>query len=117
MADEDLDIQDLSADTDSLDIGAPELAWSQAWQIPVLLLGLGLLLIGVFYALPRYSVPDFPGVLADVEVHLLAGELDQAEQKLGKVSEDELFEEFTDDATKAHAKQLYGDLFLSLIHI
>ena len=115
MADEDLDVQDLSQDIDPLDIGAPELAWSQAWQIPVLLLGLGLLLIGVFYALPRYSVPDFPGVLADIEVHLLAGELDQAEQKLGKMSGDKLFEEFTDDATKAHAKQLYGDLFFRQI--
>ncbi|MFK7790992.1 MAG: tetratricopeptide repeat protein [Phycisphaeraceae bacterium] len=115
MVTEDLDIQDLSADNDPLDIGASELAWSQAWQIPVLLLGLGLLLIGVYFALPRYSVPDFPGVLADVEVHLLAGELDQAERKLNEMSEDELYEEFTDDAVKGHAQQLYGDLFFRQI--
>lgn len=115
MASEDFEMQDLSADVDPLDIGASELAWSQAWQIPVLLLGLGLLLIGVYFALPRYSVPDFPGVLADVEVHLLAGELEQAEEKLGKISEDELFPEFSDDAVKAHLQQLYGDLFFRQI--
>ncbi len=115
MASEDLQVQDLSADTDPLEIGASELAWSQAWQIPVLLLGLGLLLIGVYFALPKYSVPDFEGVLADVEVHLLAGELEQAEQTLNKMAEDELFEKFSDDAVKAHAKQLYGDLFFRQI--
>lgn len=115
MASQDLDIQDLSADTDPLDIGASELAWSQAWQIPVLLLGLGLLLIGVYFALPRYSVPDFPGVLADVEIHLLAGELDQAERKLNDMRSDDLYEEFSDDNTKAHALQLYGDLFFRQI--
>lgn len=115
MATQDLEVQDLSADTDPLDIGAQELAWSQAWQIPVLLLGLGLLLIGVYFALPRYSVPDYQGVLEDVEVHLLAGELEQAEGKLKKIKADEYYEEFADDAVKAHALQLYGDLFFRQI--
>lgn len=110
MASEDLQVQDLSADTDSIEIGASEVAWSQAWQIPVLLLGLGLLLIGVYFALPRYSVPDFPGVLADVEMHLLAEELGLAEQKLDKMREDPLFVEHTDDGMKSHMEQLYGDL-------
>ena len=115
MATEDLSVDDLSADASSLDIGASELAWSQAWQIPVLMLGLGLLLIGVYFALPRYSVPDFQGVLNDVEVHLLAGELELAEQKLNDMIADELYPEFTDDSAKAHTQQLYGDLFFRQI--
>lgn len=112
MASEDIQVEDLSADvgTDSIEIGASELAWSQAWQIPVLLLGLGLLLIGVYFALPRYSVPDYPGVLADVEVHLLAEELEQAEQKLDLMFEDPMFVELGRESTKAHLQQLYGDL-------
>ncbi|MEM9348249.1 MAG: tetratricopeptide repeat protein [Planctomycetota bacterium] len=115
MASQDLPIQDLSADADALDIGASELAWSQAWQIPVLLLGLGLLLLGVYFALPRYSVPDYNKVLQDVEVHLLAEDLEQAEQTLNKMTSDELYSEVSDDATKAHAEQLYGDLFFRQI--
>lgn len=115
MASQDLPAQDFSADTDPLEIGVPEMAWSQAWQVPVLLLGLGMLLIGVYFALPRYSVPDFQGVLDDIEVHLLAGELEQAESTLNDMREDELYPEFADDAIKAHAQQLYGDLFFRQI--
>jgi tetratricopeptide (TPR) repeat protein len=115
MSSQDLQVDDFSSESDSLAIGAPEMAWSQAWQIPVLLLGLGLLLIGVYFALPRYSVPDYQGVLEDVEVHLLAGELEQAEAKLNKMSTDELYAEFADESVKAHAEQLYGDLFFRQI--
>ena len=115
MASQDLPAQDFSADADPLEIGAPEMAWSQAWQVPVLLLGLGMLLIGVYFALPRYSVPDFQGVLDDIEVHLLAGELEQAESKLNDMRQDELYPEFADDKIKAHAQQLYGDLFFRQI--
>ncbi|MFN3166339.1 MAG: hypothetical protein ACE37H_04660 [Phycisphaeraceae bacterium] len=96
--------------SDAIEVGAPELAWSQAWQLPVLLLGLGLLVIGVYFALPRYAEPDYPGVLADIEAHLKANELEQAEQKLDALSADERFEQAVNDATKGHVHQLYGDL-------
>lgn len=115
MSSQDLQVQDLSADNDPLDIGASELAWSQAWQIPVLLLGLGLLLIGVYFALPRHQVPDYRIVLDDVEVHLLAGELEQAESKLGAMTKDARYQELADDAIKAHTQQLYGDLYFRQI--
>lgn len=108
-------VDDLSLNQDALEIGASEMAWSQAWQIPVLLLGLGLLMIGVFFALPRYSLPDYPGVLADVEVHLLAGELDLAEQKLNAMIGEELYAKLADDPVKAHTQQLYGDLLFRQI--
>jgi tetratricopeptide (TPR) repeat protein len=115
MTSQDLQVEDLSTDADPLEIGASELAWSQAWQIPVLLLGLGLLLIGVYFALPRYSVPDFQGVLDDVEVHLLAGELTQAENKLKTMSEDDLYKKLAKQPVKAHAAQLFGDLYFRQI--
>ncbi|MEO0475542.1 MAG: tetratricopeptide repeat protein [Planctomycetota bacterium] len=115
MASQDLPVQDYSTDTDALDIGASELAWSQAWQIPVLLLGLGLLLIGVYFALPRHDVPDYQGVLDDVEVHLLAGELELAESKLNTMTNDGRYEELTGDALQAHTLQLYGDLYFRQI--
>ena len=96
--------------TDTIEVGAAELAWAQAWQLPVLLLGLGLLVIGVYFALPRYSEPDFPGVLADVEVHLQEQELELAEQKLDKVANDPLFKDSASDELEGHLFQLYGDL-------
>jgi len=115
MASEDFQSGDLSADMDSIEFGPQEVAWSQAWQIPVLLLGLGLLLIGVYFALPRYSMPDYEGVLSDVEVHLHAEELEQAKQRLADMQVDPLFEELADDAIRAHMHQLYGDLFFRQI--
>ncbi|MBX2852187.1 MAG: tetratricopeptide repeat protein [Phycisphaeraceae bacterium] len=115
MTSEDLQVENLSAESDPLEIAASELAWSQAWQIPVLLLGLGLLLIGVYFALPRYSVPDYQGVLEDVEVHLSAGELEQAELKLVTMSEDDLYKKLAEDPVKAHTQQLFGDLFFRQI--
>lgn len=95
---------------DSIEVGAVEMAWSQAWQIPVLLLGLGLFVIGAFFAVPRYSAPDYPGVLNDVAVHLDKLELEQAEEKLDTLLADPVFNEKADDALKAHVWQLYGDL-------
>ncbi len=95
---------------DGIEVGAAELAWSQAWQLPVLLLGLGLLVIGVYFALPRYSTPDFPRILADVEVLLKEDKLEQAETKLDKVAEDPLFNQTADDPLKGQLWQLYGDL-------
>jgi len=115
MADDTIQ-QDAAGDgSDSIEVGAPELAWSQAWQIPVLLLGLGLLVIGVYFALPKYSVPDYPGVLSDVEVHLKAGELEQAEAKLTKLEADPLFKQKAGDKLKAHKEQLFGDLLFQQI--
>lgn len=106
----DASVDDPARSSDSIEVGAPELAWAQAWQIPVLLLGLGLLVIGVYFALPRYDKPDIPGVMADIEIHIKAQELEQAELKLVKLKEDPYFVEFADDKAKGRMWQLYGDL-------
>lgn len=111
MAEDAIQSEGLDGGSDSIEIGTPELAWSQAWQVPVLLLGLGLLVIGVYFAMPRYSEPDYPGVLSDVEVHLKAEELEQAEATLNKITRhDPQFDRLASDEVKAHAWQLYGDL-------
>lgn len=117
MALEDLSPEDTPTDLgdDSLQIGAPELAWSQAWQIPVLLLGLGLLMIGIYFALPRYAVPDFLTALEDVEVHLSAEELELAEDRLARIAADPQFPSHATDSIRAHMQQLYGDLLFRQI--
>lgn len=111
MADDAAELDRSTATADSIEVGAPELAWAQAWQIPVLLLGLGVLVIGLYFAIPDYMPPDFPGVLADVEVHLKASELELAETKLEKLAADPRFNETASDELKAHKLQLLGDLY------
>lgn len=104
-------LQPDALEEDEIEIGAAELAWSQAWQLPVLLLGIGLLVIGVYFALPRYTTPDYPSILSDIEMHLKVGELEQAEQKLDTLlQEDPVFAEHASDPMKGHVWQLYGDL-------
>lgn len=110
MVDETVEHDDLGATDASIEVGAAELAWSQAWQVPVLLLGLGLLVVGIYFAVPRYSEPDYPGVLSDIEVHLKAEELEQAEQKLEKLNNDSVFMNEARDELEAHMWQLFGDL-------
>lgn len=100
---------------DLIEVGAAELAWSQAWQLPVLLLGLGLLAIGFYFALPRYSEPDYPGMLAVIEVHLSEDELEQAKDKLDTLAADERFNKSADSPMKGHVAQLYGDLMFRQI--
>lgn len=97
-------------DGDSIEVGAAELAWSQAWQLPVLLLGLGLLVIGIYFALPRYSEPDFPGTLSDIAVHIKNDQLEQAEDKLNTLNDDPVFQKTAGEKNKGHMAQLYGDL-------
>lgn len=60
-------------------------AWSQVWHVPVLLLGLLLLGIGVYVALPSADTDDFPAALDSVRAYLLAGNLAKAAELLDVV--------------------------------
>ncbi len=62
-----------------------DMLWSQVWQLPVLLLGLGLLLIGTFMALPSQDPDDFHGRLENAETLLVSDKLDEAEEVLEEV--------------------------------
>lgn len=58
------------------------LAWSQVWQFPVLLVGMVLLVVGVYMAIPSIEKDDFPQALDEVEQYVKASNLRAAEQRL-----------------------------------
>jgi len=63
---------------------ATELTWSQVWQLPVLLLGAGLFVIGLWMVAPQKQPHNFPGALDTVTFYLESSqpELEKAETKL-----------------------------------
>lgn len=60
-------------------------AWSQVWHVPVLLLGLVLLGIGIYVALPSADTDDFPAALDSARAYLLADNLVKAAELLDVV--------------------------------
>ena len=80
--------------TDELD--APEepaapppgpVSWSQLWQVPALLLGLGLFAVGLYAVRPAPSVVDLDAVFDDVDRLIVAGgveEVEEAGEQLGR---------------------------------
>lgn len=61
---------------------AADVSWSQIWHLPVLLLGLGLFVIGVYLSLPDTEENDFTGVLDEVGQYFKAGDLEAAQERL-----------------------------------
>ncbi|MEM1355212.1 MAG: hypothetical protein AAGH88_10055 [Planctomycetota bacterium] len=98
------------AGSDSIEVGTPELAWSQAWQVPVLLLGLGLLTVGLYLALPRLNPPDYDKSLATIDAQIQANQLEEAKQNLDTLGKDELFIASAGDDLKGYYWQLNADL-------
>lgn len=96
--------------SDAIEVGTAELAWSQAWQVPVLLFGLGLLTVGLYLALPRFNAPDYEKTLATIDVKIQANELELAEQDLKALGDDDLFESSVGDQWRGYYWRLYGDL-------
>jgi tetratricopeptide (TPR) repeat protein len=62
-----------------------DVLWSQVWQLPVLLFGLGLLVIGVYLALPGRDPDRFHERLADAELLLESDKLEDAKTALDEV--------------------------------
>jgi len=89
MADEALDNpQDAEALLDGADarpeyppIG-PDAPWSAVWQLPVLLLGLGLFALGIWAVLPTSDPPSMDGLLDSAAMYLEADNLETAIEKL-----------------------------------
>jgi tetratricopeptide (TPR) repeat protein len=69
----------------SLAGGNQDMLWSQVWQLPVLLFGLGLLVIGVYLSLPGQDPDDFHGKLANAQTYLEKDQLDEAEVVLEEI--------------------------------
>jgi len=68
------------------DTGRPR--WSQVWHIPVLLVGVGLFVVGVYLALPQHAPTDVPGALDTVATLLRANNLDEAETRLDAIGQE-----------------------------
>lgn len=62
-------------------------SWSQVWHLPVLLIGLVLLVVGVYQMLPGGPNHDFVGALDQAAMSMRVNELDDAEQKLEEIQE------------------------------
>ncbi len=84
-----------------------DMLWSQVWQLPVLLFGLGLLVIGVYLSLPVHDPSDFHGKLADAELLLEKDQLEDAEAVLVEV---ESRSTELPESERGYYYQLYGDL-------
>lgn len=66
---------------------AAEAKWSQLWQLPVLLAGLGLFAAGLYLSAQSGEEPDFIGALDQVRQYVMAGDIDSAKQRLEVISE------------------------------
>ncbi len=93
----------------SLTGAGQDVLWSQVWQLPVLLFGLGLLVIGVYLSLPTGDPNDFKGVMANVELMLKNDKLEDAESKLEEL-EAQMNKVSASDDERGHLLQLFGDL-------
>jgi len=102
-------VDDLEVD-DSLEMGAPEMAWSQVWQVPALLLGLGLLAVGVYLALPKIIPPDYDKDLAQIDAQIQQNQLSDAEENLDLLKSSVEFERNAGKERIGRMWQLYGDL-------
>ncbi len=74
-----------STATEEQATAVPEGSWATIWQLPALLLGMGMLALGVYLSLPQPVVHDLDGALDSARDFLVAENLDDAEQTLANV--------------------------------
>jgi tetratricopeptide (TPR) repeat protein len=66
---------------------AHDLPWSQVWHVPVLLLGLGLFIIGIWLATGDREPNQFPQALSDIAANFEANNLEKAAEGLNRLEE------------------------------
>lgn len=94
---------------------AVDQSWSQVWQLPVLLLGLGLFAAGVWLALPEKEPNNFPGRLNDVAYYLEAGNHEDARRALDEIAKN-LDQPDATVADKGRFHQYQADLIYLEMH-
>ncbi|MEM1109895.1 MAG: tetratricopeptide repeat protein [Planctomycetota bacterium] len=82
-------------------------SWTSVWQLPVLLVGVGLLGVGLYLAAPRYVPPDFPGMLDTVDQYLEADNPEEARVRMDTLVEAGIENE--DDLIRGRYYQYLGD--------
>ena len=87
--------------------------WAQVWHLPVLLLGTGLFLVGIYFAMPTPEKNDFPKALDEIAQYLKADNLEQAEQRLNKIQQ---HIEKAKPTSRARMWQYWGDLNYLQLH-
>ncbi|MEM8739578.1 MAG: tetratricopeptide repeat protein [Planctomycetota bacterium] len=87
---------------------APKTAsWTQVWQLPVLLVGILLLSVGLFLAKPRFTPPDYPGMLDTVQQYLAAENPEEARQRMNLMTQEGLRQQ--ENPIRARYYQYLGD--------
>lgn len=89
------------------DTGTPH--WSQNWQLPALLLGIGMLVTGYILAKPSAEPTNYDAALDSVQAYLRANDLDSAQ---GKLARDKPFMDTDNTPTRIRGRYwlLWGDL-------
>lgn len=82
-------------------------SWTQVWQMPVLMVGLAMLSIGLWSALPSSQENDFPAALDEAAMLLDASELEQAQAKLQTIR---AHLDQASELQKGRFSMLWGDL-------
>ncbi|QDU33158.1 Tetratricopeptide repeat protein [Poriferisphaera corsica] len=91
-----------------------ELHWSQVWQLPLLLLGMGLFFVGIWSVWPEKPNHDFDGKLEGAAQYLAAKNLEEAGRELDEVK-DVLFAE--DQGGKVEQQGRYYHLLGDLLYL
>ena len=88
-------------------VTSTEPVWSQVWQLPVLALGLGMFVIGLWVVAPTQQANDFPGALDTAQYYIesenldVEHPLDKAETKLMEI------QPHLQEAKEAHQARFY----------
>ncbi|MBB6430728.1 tetratricopeptide repeat protein [Algisphaera agarilytica] len=82
-------------------------SWTAVWQLPVLLVGMVLLGVGLYLAKPRYTPPDFHGMLDTVDQYLEADNPEEARIRMDTLVEEGI--ETQNDLTRGRYYQYLGD--------
>ncbi len=80
--------------------GLEAVSWSQLWQVPSLLAGIGVFALGLYLIVPRHAPPDYHSVLDEADALIRtesAPELERAVERLDTVQAD--FEVYPPDNT------------------